>query len=71
MHKWCLVFGDNPRFWMLPLSCETTDPVNGLDYKANIPVYRPHAELEPVTESYDLKDASNDQADEHTGLLSQ
>ena len=38
MHKWCLVFGDNPKFWLLPLCCETTDPVNGLDFKANIPV---------------------------------
>lgn len=34
--KWRLIFGDNCLFWFMPV--DGTDPVEGLDYKASIPV---------------------------------
>ena len=34
--KWRLVFGDRILFWFMPV--DVTDPIEGLDYKASIPV---------------------------------
>lgn len=36
MYKWCLIFGQNPLLWFIPV--RSTDPIEGLDYKANIPI---------------------------------
>jgi len=65
------VFGDNPRLWLLPIS-GTTDPLNGLDFKANIPVNRPLEELAPLPDfSLKLKNeaSGDDSDDEQTALL--
>jgi hypothetical protein len=77
-HNWCLVMGNNPWLWFIPIS-GTTDPVEGLDYKGTIAVNRP-AELEEVKdelkttdkETTKLKlsfDSSGEDEDERTGLL--
>lgn len=65
------MFGDNPRLWCLPIS-GTTDPLNGLDFKANVDVNRPLEELAPVSNfSLKLKNegSGDDSDDEQTSLL--
>lgn len=39
-HNWCLVMGNNPWLWLIPIS-GTVNPVEGLDYKGTIEVNRP------------------------------
>ena len=42
-HNWCLVMGNNPWLWFVPVS-GTTDPNEGLDYKIPIDINRSFAE---------------------------
>ena len=75
-YNWCLVMGNNPWLWFIPVS-GTTDPVEGLDYKISLDINRAFAEEmvdvkgeETSGKNMKLSYGTDDSGeDERTGLL--